>query len=477
MNVLLLSNSAPKYFNFFNALGQCLAENGAKVVVSVDCSFSRHENHLDTLGFDVYDFSRYFVKHQIDQDILKRYSGFSLNSALLSDFERAQVYDIWGDNVSIEFYDLLKSALLSYFEEIFDRHNINVVIYEQVSTTFSYFALFVAQSKGAVYCGIGGSRLPGRFTVTSDPVADDETAKAFAAIRSGQLAVPPELRQWASDYISNIETVVPDYMKSNGLDRVGLFSRYIRRDRIKKVLSLLRHAFDSRTDAFQVGNPLRTHFNLFRRNVLRRIKLRHIKHLYQAPVNGERFFLYPMHFHPESSTSILAGTYLDEYEVIRNIAFSLPEGVRLYVKDHISAWGYPTLEFYRRIRCLPNVRLLGPDRPTKQLIKESVGVITLTSTVGYEALLLNKRVFLYGRVFYEFHKGVTRIENPAALGSLIHDGLAKPVDWDEQYNHDFVCAYHQSTLPGTLNLMLGKDEAAVAAKHIYSELVRHGLSS
>lgn len=470
MNVLLLSNSAPNYFHFFNSLAQCFAKDGASVTVAVDSTFSREENNLDDLGFDTYDFSKHFATHQIDRTLLEKYSSFDLNGALLSDFERAEVYDVWGEQVDINFYDRLKSALLHYFEEIFAKHKIDVVLYENVSNTFSHFALYVAQKNNALYCGIGSSRLPGRFSITSDPLADDGSAKAFSAIRSGQITVPPDVRQWAAEYIANIDTAVPDYMKINGLDRVGLLKKYLRRGRANKIISLLRHAFDIRLNAFQVGNPLHTHFNLFMRNVRRRIKIGQIQRIYQDPVEGEQFLLYPMHFHPESSTSILAGTYLDEYEVIRNIAFSLPEGVRLYVKDHISAWGYPSLDFYRRVKRLPNVRLLGPNAPTKQLIKAASGVITLTSTVGYEALLLKTRVYLYGRVFYEFHKGVTRIENPAKLRELLMASINRPIDWDDGYNNDFVCAYHHSTLPGTLNLMFRHQEAESSAKTVYAEL-------
>lgn len=467
MNILLLSNSAPNYHYFFNALAQCFAKDGAKVVVAVDCTFSRRKNEVDTLGFDVFDFSIFFKNHQINREILERYSRFNLNGALLSDFERAEIYKIWSDEVGIDFYDRLKSALLSYFEEIFNRYKINVVIYENVSNSFAYFALLVAQRKGAVYCGIGGSRLPGRFTITSDPLADNKTAKIFESIQSGCSVVPPEVRQWASEYIATIETVVPDYMNFNGLDRISLIERYLKYDLIEKVKPLLLHVFDNRTDAFQVGNPWLTHFNRFHRNILRRIKVEQVEKLYQMPVNGERFVLYPLHFHPETSTSILAGAYLNEYEVIRNIAFNLPEGMRLYVKDHMSAWGYPPLNFYNRIKRLPNVRLLGPNAPTKQLIKDSIAVITLTSTVGYEALLLKKRVFLFGRVFYEFHKGVTKIEDPMNLHELMLRWINKPIDWDDAYNNDFICAYHQATLPNTLNLMLKSDAAKQLAKQIY----------
>lgn len=473
MNVLLLSNSAPNYHHFFKALATLMARDGASVAIAVDSAFSRQENRLDELAFaPIHEFAAFFAAHKTDQDILTRYADFNLNAALLSDFERAATYRIWGSGADIDYFDRLKSALLAFFEEIIERYAIDVVLYENVSNAFAHFALFVAQKKGARYCGISGSRLPGRFQLTEDPLADHEVANNFAAIQSGQLHVNDDVRDWAARYISQIETVVPDYMKINRLDQLGLFNRYFRRDRIDKFVSLLRHIADSRTDNFQIGNPLRTHASLFLRNAGRRLRSGRVRKCYQKPVQGERFLLYPLHFHPESSTSILAGAYLDEYEVIRNIAFSLPEGMRLYVKDHLSAWAFPSLDFYHRIRQLPNVRVLAPDEPTKQLIRLSAGVITLTSTVGYEALLLKKRVFLYGRVFYEFHNGVTRIDNPAALHDLLTDTLGREVYWDDAYNLDFVCAYHAATLPGTLNLMQGQLEATKVAQNVYEQM-RH----
>lgn len=471
MNILLLSNSAPNYHHFFKALARLFAKDGARVAVAVDSAFSRTENRLDELdATSIHEFAAFFKSHETDRAILERYADFNLNAALLSDFERAQTYNIWGGHTSIDYFDRLKSALLSFFELIFDRHQINTILYENVSNSFAHFALFVAQRKGKTYLGLGGSRLPGRFSVSSDPLQDNAAEKAFEAIRGGDLMLGPEVRRWARDYIDGIETTVPDYMKINGLDQLALVKRYFRRDRVAKVGALLRHSGDSRTDAFQIGNPLLTHMALFRRNVARRFRSARVRTMYQARVAGERYLLYPLHFHPESSTSILAGTWLNEYEVIRNIAFNLPEGMRLYVKDHASAWAYPDLTFYRRLRALPNVRLLPPDAPTKKLIRGSEAVITLTSTVGYEALLLQRRVFLYGEVFYSFHKGVVRVENPARLHEMLRAQLAQPIDWDEDYNVDFVCAYYATTYPGTLNLMQGKRDAEDAAIRVYRNI-------
>ena len=473
MNILLLSNGAPNYHYFFNNLAQHFNTGGANVVVAVDSELSRDINGLDTLGFDVYEFSSYFSTHQVNEKILRKYSDLNLNAALLSDYERAEVYGIWGAKKH-DYFERLKSALLSYYEEIFNRHGIDIVLFENVSNTFSHFAFFVAERHGARYCGIGGSRLPGRFSISADPINDKELGEIFHAIRSGERVVEPAVRAWCEEYLSNIDNIVPDYMKINGLDNTNIINRYVKLDKLKRIITAIRHVRDDSYHAFQIGNPVRTYFNLFLRNVRRKIKLQLIKKIYDKPIEGESFLLYPMHFHPESSTSILAGAYLSEYEVIRNIVFNLPQGVKLYVKDHISAWGYPSIEFYRKIAKLPNVRLLGPNEQTKQLIKRSAGVVTLTSTVGYEALLLQKRVLLFGRVFYEFHKGVTRIENPATLHTLIKSELAKQIDWDDQYNTDFLCAYHQATLPGSLNVMQDEIKAATSAELVYAEITRSG---
>lgn len=472
MNILLLSNGAPNYHHFFNALAQRFHADGASVAIAVDSNFSRDRNQLDALGFPIHDFCTFFASHVTDPGILRKYADQNLNAALLSDFERAQVYGVWGIKER-DYCDRLKSALLSYYEDIFRQHSIELVLYENVSNSFAHFALFVAQRHGARYCGIGGSRLPGRFSVTSDPLRDDQPQKIFEEIRSGRREIPEDVKAWCEDYLSKIETVTPDYMKINGLDNTSLVKKYAQLSRFKTIATLLKHLGDDSYHAFQIGNPLRTYLNHFRRNIGRRCKLWTLRNYYDAvPADGsEQFLLYPMHFHPESSTSILAGTYLDEYEVIRNIAFNLPEGLKLYVKDHISAVGYPSLDFYRKLKKLPNVRVLAPHAPTKQLIKKSAAVITLTSTMGYEAVLLDKKVFLFGDVFYKYHQNIVAIENPRQIFPVLKMHLAEMVKPDKDYNIQFIASYYLSTNAGALNLMLSGVPAMEMANKVYLELL------
>lgn len=475
MKILILSNGAPKYFNFFNSLANKLKSDNHEITFAVDCKTSLDENKILINKFPHDVFSEYFAQHIVNKSILEKYNKYNLNSALLSDYDRAILYRIWGQRNN-DFYEKLKSALLSFFEEIFAKKNIEVVIYENVSNSFAHFCWFVCQEYGVRYLGLTGCRLPGRFWITDEPCGEHlRVDKTFNEIINNEILPSKEVISWCEDYIHKIEEITPDYMRFNNLDNTSILNKYLRLEKVKKIATGIRHLRDDHYHSYQRGNPLKMSWHLFLRSLRRKLKLKQISSHYKSPISGEKFLLYPLHFHPESSTSILSGTYLDELEVIRNIAFNLPQGIKLYVKDHISAFGYPTLDFYRKISNLPNVCLLAPNAPTKKLIQASQAVITLTSTVGYEALLLNKRVFLFGEVFYKNHKNVVKIENPSNLFQLLTAHLSEIENdhSDLEYNINFVAAYYMNTYPGTLNMMLENEMASALVDTLYPYIKIH----
>lgn len=454
MSILILSNSAPNYHFFFNSLAAELKSQGERVIYAVDSEFSRKNNKLDDFSDDIYVFSDFFSSEKRDPSVLELYRDYNLNYALLSDFERSEIYGILRkDQYNNDFFDELKISLIEFFENIFDKHSPTMVIYENVSNTFSYFAYLVAQRRQVPYKGFSSSRLPGRFELSRGPFDFEELKKTFDEVLSGEISVPDSVSCQVSNYIAEIEAIEPDYMKANKLSDTSVIRRYFNREKFIKLLTLFKYGFQYSSSNFQIGNPLKTHINLFLRNLFRNYKCRILENRYDEVVEGEDYFLYPLHFHPESSTSILAGNDLDEYEVIRSTAFNLPEGARLYVKDHKSAWGYPSLKFYKKIRRIPNVRLLSPHSPTKKLIKASKGVVTLTSTVGYEALLMNKPVLLFGRVFYEAHRSVRRVKSKDKIHDLLLECMDENFDDLSCYNQKFVESYWMVTHEGSLNML------------------------
>ncbi|WP_069473714.1 capsular polysaccharide export protein, LipB/KpsS family [Candidatus Marithrix sp. Canyon 246] len=130
-----------------------------------------------------------------------------------------------------------------------------------------------------------------------------------------------------------------------------------------------------------------------------------------TPLSEDINFLFPLHYRPEASTSVLAPFYEDDLETIKNIAFSLPHGAYLYVKEHSGAVGNRSLSFYKEILTYPNVRLMDIDFPVKENWHLLNGIVTLTSTMGFEASQQGVPVLLLGRVFYENYPGVRRIQS------------------------------------------------------------------
>lgn len=477
MSVLVITNNAPNYYHFFNAMAKRFMLAGEEVVFAVDCNYSRDKSNIDDMSGVVYGFEEFFKNHKFNEEVADQYKDENLSYILLSDFERAEVYGIWRKRqFSNEYQNLLLNALLCYFDDIFSNHEIKSVLYENVSNSFSYVAQLVARVKGVPYLGVIPSRLPGRFEITGDPLSSRYLEEIFVKVLSGQINLASDEKRSVVEYIDSIDSIQPDYMKFNNLSNTGVVGRYAKIEKLKQLSYSARYIFKDSLYAYLVGNPVFTLFRLFFRNFRRSLNCKKVKKLYDVlPSENDSFYLYPLHFHPESSTSILAGNYLDELSVIRNIAFNLPVGCKLYVKDHMSGWGYEHPDFYNAIKRLPNTVLLGPNEPTKALIKKSIGVVTLTSTVGYEALLLGKPVVLFGSVFYDFHKNVHRVENVDRLHSLLLDLYRAPGNkWcDREYNEKFVSSYWYATYPGVLNLLNSKYASASDLDSFFSGITQH----
>jgi hypothetical protein len=125
--------------------------------------------------------------------------------------------------------------------------------------------------------------------------------------------------------------------------------------------------------------------------------------------------LFPLHFQPEYSTLVLAPYSVNQLAVVRNVAISLPITHRLYVREHPAGLGMQPLSFYKELKKIPNVRLISPLASMHDLILGSDGVVTITGTAGWEALMLGKPVLTLGNVFYNVFGGVRKVKEPEKL--------------------------------------------------------------
>ena len=261
--------------------------------------------------------------------------------------------------------------------------------------------------------------------------------------------------------------IEPDYMKQNGLDNVSL-TKYLNIDIIKKLYTSIHSDIKyGTTHDYASGSRCIRYVSSIKTALSRKINSFKSKKYFLSNLDidicqqTDSYYVYPMHYHPESSTSVLAPEYTDEFHNILNISNNLPFGTYLYVKDHKSALGIHNIEFYEKVSMLPAVKLINCNYNIKKLLQSSKGLITVNSTAGYEALLLHKPVYLLGKVFYQNFSNVTKLENFHSLKDILKQQTHKPLD-----PMDFI-SYKRITYDGILNFNLKDYESNI---HFYNQL-------
>ena len=165
----------------------------------------------------------------------------------------------------------------------------------------------------------------------------------------------------------------------------------------------------------------------------------------------KNYYYYPMHLEPEAVVLYWADNkYTNQIKLIENIASQLPPNTFLYVKDHPHLVGYRNVEDYKRLKAIPNVKLLRTSIPGKQVIHHCKGVITINGTGGFEALMLNKQVITFGNSFYKVCERVHYLDNVFHLRKLLYSLREVQYEDDEEL-YRFTLAYLKNLLPGFTN--------------------------
>jgi hypothetical protein len=162
----------------------------------------------------------------------------------------------------------------------------------------------------------------------------------------------------------------------------------------------------------------------YKRNLLRFINIKLYKFLKifeQKIPNDINYFLFPLHFNPEIALDLWGTYYQNQLDTIKNICKVLPINHYLVVKEHKSFYGFRSIRFYKQLKKNYNLILVDPFINIEYLIKNSKGVITITSTVGLEAALLKKPVIVLGKVYYDCYKNIIKIQNYDELKDILSE--------------------------------------------------------
>ncbi len=175
----------------------------------------------------------------------------------------------------------------------------------------------------------------------------------------------------------------------------------------------------------------------------------------KAHKTGERYLLFPLHFTKEAMISYLE-TFTDQFELIHKITKMLPGDVILYVKPH-PHWLFADtpLSEILKIGKNPKIKIISAEANTYELIRHSLGVLTINSTVGLEAMAMGKPVVTFGHDFY-CQDGIATVvrdltEMPHIIMLMANNALTHNKDKIDK----FLALYFEHLMPVELDIGVG----------------------
>jgi hypothetical protein len=199
-----------------------------------------------------------------------------------------------------------------------------------------------------------------------------------------------KLNEWIDKLQSSYDEAIPEYEKNrNNTFKLG------DRNIISNLKDIL---FKSTNNSFRYNKII----NL-------KSKLNTLKLYEDLSFKGslpQNFIVFFMHYQPERTSLPEGREYAQQMNIILDLHLNLPKGYDLIIKEHPSMFRnmfnkrVRSNKFYKNIAGLRNVKIAPLSFESFDLIDHSKGVVTITGTVGIEALLRNKPILVYGDAQY-----------------------------------------------------------------------------
>src|SRR5262245_81021 len=327
-------------------------------------------------------------------------------------------------------HDELLSILLTAadaLEGLFDRVQPDMVAGFICVTVGEYLSYLIARHRGVPFINIRTTRIKSYFYGGEDVFEPSESLdRAYRRVRAG--GVPERTLPVVRDILQKVrashamyEGAVP--LPQQGADSapVHVESRAPERppQRLKRIV---QETWDYSFGPLAADNHrsprLAVHwFNRVKkpwriRSTAFALQRRYVRDLSALGERGYAFF--PLHKEPEVTMLVYSRPWLNQIDVIRNTARSLPAGMTLLVKEHPVAVGYRPLSYYRKILEIPNVALAAPDLTSRDVLRHAKLVAIISGSIGLEAIMLGIPVVALGNVPFAFlpDSMIRTVKNP-----------------------------------------------------------------
>lgn len=300
---------------------------------------------------------------------------------------------------------------VAFWADVFDTYNPIAVINEQVAIEIAEVMYIEAKKRNIPYKAWMTNPVNGYFYWTSNPMSLSLDENIFE-IEPSDASVKK-----ANEYIRNI-------IDKN--ERPYYLNPFLKISRSKNLISatkgiikgFFREYLSNNKQQFKYEDKFTPALVFFERS----FKTYFLKYNNLDELNDYEIVHYPLHYEPEASLSYLSEFFSNQVSLIENISKCLNQNQVLVVKEHPAQPGMLLTKKYQNLlKTVSNLYYLPNTVLSFDVIKKSELIITLTSHLGWESLILGKPVYLLGKMFYDKHPQVNKFTSWEELRSAIRN--------------------------------------------------------
>ncbi|AXV38914.1 hypothetical protein [Methanobacterium sp. BAmetb5] len=326
-------------------------------------------------------------------------------------------------------------GLISFYKNFFIENDVDLMINTLEDTTFSVVSFFTARRLGIKVVSIFPSRFPkpgfsfnenfNEVLFWNDKTTNIDTVRQLYSSKTitGEKVLSENVKYWKFKSIPR------------RLDSIRYLYRY---NKFKK--NLLKK-YPEEFYCFYNQNIM----DIIYKYLIGLIRISLIKLVIKDPNLNDNFFFFPLHYTADAQITFKE-PMLDQIDLCKKISRALPNNCNLYIKPHPHYFGSDTnfKEIYGLSK-FTNIKIIHPSVPPQNLIKNAVGVITINSTSGFEALIMETPVISFGHDFYCKEDLCFIVRDLNELSEIllkILNGEGK----SKEYITKFICSTHVNTI-------------------------------
>ena len=135
----------------------------------------------------------------------------------------------------------------------------------------------------------------------------------------------------------------------------------------------------------------------------------------------KKYVYFPLHYQPEATTMTLGPVELENQLIlIEEIRRKLPKDYFILVKDNpAQSFYYRPSAFFEELAKIENVALINHLEPSRLIVKDCRFAMTISGSVGWEALSAGKPVVFSGYPLYRFLPGAFQYSPTLSIDDVL----------------------------------------------------------